>query len=334
MENRANGSASLSVLLALGILLFIVLLYTFLHEGGHALVAWLSGGKVFTFDINFFNLGAHITATPHTNLPAQIANSLAGMALPVLAWFVFILSVARRGSLALEVLKIGASAAVLASMLAWVIIPLAFAGGGAPANDDVTGFLRLSGINPYLAAALFGGLTAGMYSLARRRIQDTSALRVMLMDQGGALGWQENRVLYTRILAVAAVVLLLTVIINLAGGGKNDASATIAPPEGYQFIRRIALSEQENRDEVIAAFSRGGGQGGGVFLALSGIKSELIDVRLVGADGSSRTLFHAEGYTANFERVEFTEPLPPGEYKVVLNAVKSQGALAVYLRGR
>ncbi len=329
MQTRTQSAASLSLLLALGMFVWVILVYTFLHEVGHALAAWLAGGQVYTFNINFFNLGAQVSAS-HS---AQIFSSLAGMALPVLVWFGFILNAPRRGSPALEALKIVASAGVIGSMLAWVIIPLVYASGGAPVNDDVTRFLSLSGINPHLAAGVFGGLTAGMYALARRKIQEGNALREMLLGEAGWLGWQQNRNLYTRMLAVAAGVLFVTVLINLAGGGSRGGVQS-APPEGYQLVRRIDLAGQTNRDEVIAAFTRGGGQGGGVFLQLNQVESEYINVQLVGADGSSRSLFHAEGYTAALDRVEFTQELPPGEYKLVLNAARSRGTLAVYLRGR
>ncbi len=314
--------------------LWVILVYTFLHEGGHALVAWLTGGTVYTFDINFFNLGAHVSTSPQVSRTAQIASSLAGMALPVLVWFGFILSAPRRGTPALEALKIVASAGVIGSMLAWVLIPLLYVGGGAPVNDDVTRFLSLSGVNPHLAAGLFGGLTAAMYLLARRRILDANALRRLLLGEAGSLGWQQNHILYTRMLMIAVGVITLTAAINLAGGSSRGATMQIAPPDGYQFVRRIDLSEQRNRDEIIAAFSRGGGEGGGIYLALTGIESEYIDVQLVGADGSRQVLFHAEQYLASFDQVEFTQPLPIGEYKLVLNAARSKGILTVYLRGR
>ena len=42
------------------VLLITALSYTALHEGGHALAGLSFGGRITDFNVNFFNLGAHV----------------------------------------------------------------------------------------------------------------------------------------------------------------------------------------------------------------------------------------------------------------------------------
>lgn len=109
-----RGPSSWSKLvLFLAIMLFIVFMYTFLHEGGHALVAVLSGATLTTFSLSVIDLGAHVDYTG-TLTPAQtVVNNLAGAGLP---------------------------------LLAWVVLPVLFLAGNAPSDDDVV----LTGPNEYL----------------------------------------------------------------------------------------------------------------------------------------------------------------------------------------
>ena len=333
MNTNTKSYGSLSVLLTLGLFLWVLLMYTFLHEGGHALVAWLSGGSVHVFDINFFNLGAHVRTSAELNRSGEVLNSLAGMGLPLLVWLSFMLLVPRRASPLLETLKLITSAGVLGSLIPWVVIPLVVASGGGPVSDDAARFLEYSGLNPNWVAAFFAVLIFGLYRLARARISNLAALRELILgnQDGGAFGWQQNRRTYLTLLVSAGLVLGLTVLINAVGGGVNR---TVAPvPAGYQFVRRVDLSANHGQDEVIAVFTRWLGSGG-ILLDLQNVRSEFLEVRLVGDNGFEDTLLHGEDFTSERGRVEYTQDLPPGEYRVLLNARRARGGISVYLRGR
>lgn len=332
--NTTNKSyGSLSVLLTLGLFLWVLLMYTFLHEGGHALVAWLSGGSVHVFDINFFNLGAHVRTSAELNRSGEVLNSLAGMGLPLLVWLSFLLIAPRWASPLLETLKLITSAGVLGSLIPWVVIPLVVASGGGPVSDDAARFLQYSGLNPNWVAAFFAVLIFGLYRLARARISNLAALRELILGNldESVLGWQQNRRTYLTLLVSAGLVLGLTVLINAVGGGVSRGVAPV--PEGYQFVRRVDLSTGNRQDEVIAVFTRWLGSGG-ILLELQDVKSDFLDIRLVGDNGFEDTLLHGEDFTSERGRVEYTQDLPPGEYRILLNARRARGGISIYLRGR
>lgn len=333
MSGKQQSFGSLTVLLTLGLFLWVLLMYTFLHEGGHALVAWLSGGSVRVFDINFFNLGAHVRTSVSLNRTGEIFNSIAGMGLPLLVWLAFMLLSPRRASPLVETLKLISSAGVLGSLIPWVIIPLIYASGGGPVNDDAARFLAFSGLKPEWVAGFFAVLIFALYRLVRARMGNVGALRELILGNLGedALGWAQNRRTYLTLLVSAGLVLSLTVLINGIGGG---AGRTVQPlPEGYQFIRRVELSGADKQDEVIGVFTRWLGSGG-ILLDLNGVKSELLDVRLEGDNGFEDTLLHGEEFTSEQGRVEYTRDLPPGEYRIFLTTRAASGVLTLYLRGR
>ncbi|MCX7976875.1 MAG: M50 family metallopeptidase [Bellilinea sp.] len=333
MSGKQQSYGSLTVLLTLGLFLWVLLMYTFLHEGGHALVAWLSGGSVHVFDINFFNLGAHVRTSASLNTTGEIFNSIAGMGLPLLVWLAFLLLAPRRASPLVETLKLISSAGVLGSLIPWVIIPLIYASGGGPVNDDAARFLAFSGLKPEWVAAFFAVLIFALYRLARARMGNVGALRELILGNLGedALGWAQNRLTYLTLLVSAGLVLSMTAVINLLGGG---AGRVVQPlPEGYQFIRRVELIGGDKQDEVIGVFTRWLGSGG-ILLDLSEVKSELLDVRLEGDNGFEDTLLHGEEFTSEQGRVEYTRDLPPGEYRIFLTTRAASGVLTLYLRGR
>jgi hypothetical protein len=69
-------------------------------------------------------------------------------------------------------------------------------------------------------------------------------------------------------------------------------------------------------------------------LQLQDVKSEFLDVRLVGDNGFEDTLLHGEDFTSERGRVEYTQDLPPGEYRILLNVRQASGGISIYLRGR
>ncbi|MEW6504705.1 MAG: M50 family metallopeptidase [Chloroflexota bacterium] len=333
MSDEKKSYGSLSVLLTVGLFVWVLLMYTFLHEGGHALVAWLSGGSVHVFDINFFNLGAHVSTSAALNRTGEIFNSIAGMGLPLLVWLAFMLLAPRRASPLVETLKIISSAGVIGSLIPWVIIPLIYASGGGPVSDDSARFLQYTGLDPNWVAAFFAVLIFGLYRLVRARIGSINALRDLILsnlDEDG-LSWQKNRRTYLTLLVSAGLVLGMTAVINLLGGGTGRA--TLPVPEGYQFIRRVELGSGDQQDEVIAVFARWLGSGG-ILLDMAEVKCEFLDVRLLGDNGFEETLLHGEEMSSDVGRVEYTKDLPPGEYRIYLSVRDCEGGLTVYLRGR
>ncbi len=155
--------------LFLALAVFCLFLYTFLHEGGHALAGVLAGAKLTGFDINFLDFSAHVRLTGEFTPAEKVANTLAGPGLPLLVWLVFILVVPKRTNFALESIKLAATMMFLSTLLAWVILPLVFASGQFP-PDDVTDFLIRSGAAPLGVTIAALGAYLGGWVLFFRKI--------------------------------------------------------------------------------------------------------------------------------------------------------------------
>ena len=138
-------------ILRLLILLVILLVYTVLHEGGHALVAILAGAPVREFNINFFNISAHVGLTSDVKPSWLPPFDIAGIGIPLLVWLVLVLATSKNTSWILRIVKFFSSVIVLFSLLPWIVIPFLIMAHNLP-NDDSTSFIIHSGIYPPLVA--------------------------------------------------------------------------------------------------------------------------------------------------------------------------------------
>ncbi len=142
------------VAILLLILLATMLLYTTLHEAGHALVGLAFGGKITDFNVNFFNLSAHVGIDGQFTLPQSAAINVAGASLPLLVWFLVMLLLPKRIGLTLQWTKIVSAMGFLNTLLAWIILPFLFLSNSAPPADDVTHFIENSGFPPLAVAVV------------------------------------------------------------------------------------------------------------------------------------------------------------------------------------
>src|SRR5512139_764621 len=108
METKKTSLSTLKIFpVILFVTLFVLFIYTFLHEAGHAFAGWLFGQSLTEFDSSFWDLSAHVGLTGGNLTQMQLAiRSAAGVLLPLVVWAIFILLVLRKGSFALETLKL------------------------------------------------------------------------------------------------------------------------------------------------------------------------------------------------------------------------------------
>jgi hypothetical protein len=134
---------------------WVLTAYTFFHESGHALAAAAFGGRLTSFDIDFWDFTAHSAIIGHFSTMQQSILALAGMALPYTIWSLCLLLMPSKRPLLAEVLLILSSLGVISTFIPWVVLSILHVYGGAPSGDDVTHFLNYSGLNGYTAAAAF-----------------------------------------------------------------------------------------------------------------------------------------------------------------------------------
>lgn len=140
----------MGLLLKMLLAVFIgVILYIFLHEGGHALVAVLCGAKITSFSI----IGAH-TGSIEGNFTQTTSSllKLAGMLLPIIfsACYLLIGFNKNREGEFYRIISMFFWLIPAGSLLAWIFVPIAFMTGNTENPDDVIQFLNVSGIHPLI----------------------------------------------------------------------------------------------------------------------------------------------------------------------------------------
>jgi hypothetical protein len=218
-RNRLQAS-----LLLLLIALAVLTGYTFLHEAGHALAGLAFSGRLTEFSLNFLDLSAHAGLAGEFTPDQEAAINAAGVSLPLLAWLVLMLALPREGGFSLQWAKLFASLGTLNTLLAWVVLPLLYLNGTAPAFDDVTQFIRHSGLPPLAVAC--GSLAAyalGWALFARRAGDLRPAFSLLRSGRAPLPSWGA-------MLAGALLLAIFAGVVSLAGSALVHSGS--APPAG------------------------------------------------------------------------------------------------------
>lgn len=173
-----NRKAKL-ILSLYGALIIAIVLYIFLHEAGHTLVALACGAEITVFSI----LTAHMSYTGGSfNQATSSLLHAGGVLLPLVTVFVLLCFYRKNkggalyhcGYFALTMISIF-------SALAWVFLPLVSLFTVPPAGDDVTMFMAASGLSPVIVmlgaslAVLFMAwfsIKRGLFSSFRKLIEE------------------------------------------------------------------------------------------------------------------------------------------------------------------
>lgn len=155
-------------LLIVPAVLLVIPIYIFLHEFGHMLVMLACGDKILSFGILSASVaGAGGTFTPVT----QSLLDIAGMALPLLVSLVYLLFFFRSGGRGVF-FRFFSALLILApmfSLLAWVMVPVAYLSGHTTGPDDVIHFLNHSSFHPILLMILSLGAFVACIVLAWKK---------------------------------------------------------------------------------------------------------------------------------------------------------------------
>ena len=145
------GKTIIKMATTLFIFFFFIYLYTFLHEGGHALVGIMYGGRIDSFVLGF---DAHVAVSgaDFTPIGESLFNA-AGVLLPAICLAVALKFYNRNvKNIIYHYIYAVSSIMITGSFFAWVAIPLISLFATPPAGDDVSKFLKVSGLNPLLIA--------------------------------------------------------------------------------------------------------------------------------------------------------------------------------------
>jgi hypothetical protein len=307
------------------ILLTVALLYTTLHEGGHALAGIIFGGRIADFNVNFFNLGAHVGIDGNFTIKQQAVINVAGATLPLLAWLILMFVLPKKNGMFMQWSKVIFTMAFLNTLLAWIIIPFLYLSNTAPPSDDVTRFISNSDLPPLVVA---GGALA-LYMLGwvvfALRVGNLREIFKQLSPQSVPLPAWKRILLVVTILAVFAG--SMAVVFNVLG--TRDPAA---PTEDYILVATEQLSKMDHHDETIAGFQLTEENDVSIIVRAERLNTSFIDITLQSAHGDPTVLLHGEGFSADVNSSQGQYRLPAGDYRIVLTSRKSPGVLKVYLR--
>jgi hypothetical protein len=305
-------------------LCFVLVIYTLLHEAGHAIVGILFGQTLTALKVNFLTLSAHVGLVGQLTHAQSAVQSIAGAALPLAIWLVFISCVPRRSALILELLKCIATVAVLSTLLAWLVLPVLYRLGAAP-SDDVSNFLGYSGMEPLLLSLLALVVYVGGWLWFVRRIQGVRseiALFSMADEHVVHAGLRRPLTLMAGILIVCSSLIVIL----------SNALNPFAPPQGFQLMAQLDLASRAHTGEILRQFALDQPAEIGIYAVVQGIDTTYFDLRLIGSDGFDAVILHGEEYTADQDRALWSRVLPSGQYQLVATAHQTPGKISIYLK--
>ena len=318
-----TSSLLMRIFAALFAAFFVTFLYTFFHEGGHALVGIVCGGTLTGFNVNFFNLSAHVDLTGNFSAAQESIKSIAGALLPLVVWILFIGLAPKKANLMVELVKWVSSFGVAGSLLPWAIIPVLFKFGAAPAGDDVTAFLTHSHWNVYLVSTIFIAaiaLVIGMFWMKA----DLKALRNL--DFSGENSKTSNKKAFLVMIVIMALGSLAVIMIN------DQAESLSFLNEGYRLVKVVKLPEKDYNSEPIYRLAVNEDRHVKIFVAIKDINTKYIDIRLTGAGNYDYPMLHGEGYWTNYDKCDVDVELKKGEYQIELTSKKSKGKVYFYVK--
>lgn len=326
--NATRTTQMTKILVWLAVTLFTVFLYTFLHESGHALVGILSGGQITAFSVNFWQLSAHVGMDASLTPGQMLINNLAGVGLPLMVLFAFLLGASRRTNLVIVYLKIIGSLIFLSTLFAWILLPVLTLFGISP-SDDVTNFIRNSGIYPlWVTAAALLILVCGGLLAVNRLGGANEAIQILRSTD---LDYSSSG---TRIsLLGMAGIFIICVLAAFGLNGFQFSNSFYQPPAGYRLLQTINLSESAHDQSIICDFTLTQPTQIGIHLLIEKVDSDYLEVRLTGEAEYDNLIVHAEGYTAEKDTPRMETTLQPGHYTCLLTSRLSPGTLSLYIKG-
>jgi hypothetical protein len=242
-----------------------------------------------------------------------------------MVWLVFIHFTPPKVNFQLHLLRLFASIGTLSTLLAWIILPLFQLFGNTYPPDDVTTFLSVCQMPPLLLTALSAGLLTLGYVYYRSKVGSLRSQFALIYQVDGGTLTKGTR---ASILGMAA---LLIFCLALTWFANQVADPTAAVPDGFQQLAAIEFSSRPYDSEALAQFSLEQSQIVGLFCLVEKVDTDFFDLRLEGPAGFSLELLHGEDWQANQASGLRQENLPKGNYRLVLTASQSPGALSIYI---
>ncbi len=325
--NGWNTAVTIGVLLFLGLL--SLTLYTFAHEGGHALVGLLLGGKLTSFNINFFDLSAHAGIDGEFSLGQRALISVAGVSLPVILCVLFLLFSWKRNNTLFYYFKTILFFVTVNSLLAWIAIPV-LTTTGMLIGDDSVNFLNYTHFSPFFVTGVALMVYVVCWGLFFRQAggmrQWANHFRTASLD----LSLPETRRTIYSLAAVGLVTLA-----SSFGLSRAFPNHVFDIPDGYQQVAEIDLSKNSLSETGIYRFTIAEPTKVNFFILLTNIKGAPIKIRLSGPDGYDQVYLAMTDPKTNIGQASVTPQellTAPGDYQIVATFPSCPGRVKVYVK--
>lgn len=319
-----------NVLLTYGLLLFLLLfilsLYTLLHEGGHAIMGLLFGGTITSFSANFFNLSAHVGIDGEFTLLQNALISAAGVSFPLLLVMLYLLASRKSDEPVMNWFRLILFIGTVNTLLAWIVIPVLVL-LGQTASDDSFNFLNYTGFHPLIVTGAALLIYLACWALFLRKMGGFQELRRQFrtanMDIRRPETQKNLRVLGVVGVAIMAATFALTVALPDPG---------FSAPEGYETIAEFELSQGPMIDAVAVRFSVVEPSNVNLFIALNNVKGGPAQIHLVGPNGYDNVLFNDTNENLDIGKASVHPqglPLEAGDYELRVSFPRSNGRISV-----
>ncbi len=311
----------------LWVALCVLLLYTVLHEAGHALMGLLFGGTVTGFRMDASMLTAQVAIDGDLLRWQRSLISVAGISLPLLVWVVLILHAPQQADPVWRWMVLIGTLGVLNSLLPWIAIPLFGLAQRIP-GDDVTIFLDTSQIAPSVIGAGAIALYVAGWAIFLRRIGGLA--QILALWQGASE--RSFTAGASRTLLRLTVLSALTLIVSAALYSQFGAGNPPDVPPGYARVASANLSEIHYEDTPAYEFTLTDVVLVDFYILLQNIDAGPAAIRLTGPQGMSYTLMEADE-TFHVGRAGLHPqdlPLGPGTYAMRLRFPQAAGRVWIY----
>ncbi len=310
--------------------LLILLLYTFLHESGHALVGVLLGGRINSFSVNFLDLSAHVGLDGSFTAWQHGLISAAGVSLPLLVGLALVLLAPKGGDIAWMSFKILAILVPVCSLLAWIVIPLLVL-GGQTVSDDSAAFLGYTRLPPLLVSGAALLVALASLGVAWRRLGGGRHVATRFRNAAPELASLPAR----RTLLSLAVLGVLTLLAAL-GITLIFPDRVTEAPQGFRLAAEQDLSREGMTDVALYQFTLEQPSQIGFFITLQNIDGGPVKIWLSGPAGYENVFLELSDPQAKIGKASVNPPamqLEKGSYQVRATIARSGGKAQVFIEG-
>jgi hypothetical protein len=322
-----------TTLMVVCVLFFIFLLsltfYTFIHEGGHALLGLLFGGKITSFSINFFDISAHASIDGQFTLWQQALISVAGVSLPILVCMLFLLFSAKRGDIVLYSFKAIFFLVTVNTLLAWMVIPV-LAMMGKSVSDDSFNFLNFTHISPLPVTGVALLVYIFCWVLFFSQMGGAGVLVKRLRSVSIDLALPQARNSLLSLAAVGIVVLAAAIGLTL-----TLPNATFDVPPGYQQVSELDLSKNSLTNQSIYRFALDAPTRVNLYFLLNNVRGAPVNIRLTGPADYETVFLSMTDPNTMIGRASVspqTAVLEKGDYEIRVSFPSCMGKVRVYVK--